>query len=141
MTISCTRRIAFDTAHRVLEHESNCKYLHGHRFTIEVTFEAEELDELGRVIDFGEVQTLLGDWILEHWDHNTILSKKDKVLGDHIDAITGQSVFYLDGNPTAENIADYLFHHVCPKLFTDPRITCSRVRMYETPNAYVDVTT
>lgn len=140
MTISCTRRIAFDTAHRVLEHESNCKYLHGHRFSVEVTFEADELDALGRIVDFGEIQQKLGDWILNHWDHNVILAKKDSALGESIDGITGQSVFYLEKNPTAENIADYLFRHVCPKLFPEGHLRCTRVRLFETPNSYVDVT-
>ena len=38
MTTTCTRRIEFDAAHRVMEHESKCRHLHGHRYAIEATF-------------------------------------------------------------------------------------------------------
>ncbi len=43
--ITCTRRIEFDAAHRILNHESKCKMLHGHRYAIEATFEAKNLDK------------------------------------------------------------------------------------------------
>ena len=52
--IICTRKLEFDSAHRVMEHESKCKMLHGHRYALEASFAATKLDNLGRVIDFGE---------------------------------------------------------------------------------------
>ncbi len=54
--ISCTRRIEFDAAHRVMRHEGKCKHLHGHRYALEATFSASGLDALGRVIDFAAFQ-------------------------------------------------------------------------------------
>lgn len=137
--ITCTRRIEFDTAHRILNHESKCKMLHGHRYALEASFEADDLDDLGRVIDFGEVRQILGLWIDENFDHNTILSQYDKKLGEEIAAQTGQKIFYLDENPTAENIASYVFKQVCPKLFADKNVKCVAIKLYETPNCYVEV--
>lgn len=128
----------FDAAHRVMEHESKCRHLHGHRYAIEATFAKGELDMLGRVIDFGEVRKLLGDWIDAHWDHATILNEKDKALGDAIAAKTGQIIFYLPTNPTAENMAHYLLTTVCPPLFESGGVRCIRIRLYETPNCYAD---
>jgi 6-pyruvoyltetrahydropterin/6-carboxytetrahydropterin synthase len=136
--ISCTRRIEFDAAHRVMEHESKCKHLHGHRYALEGTFTADSLDSLGRVVDFGVIKEKLGGWILEHWDHATILSDKDKPLGEAIATKTGQTIFYLPANPTAENMADYLLNKVCPELFRGLNVKCTRMRLYETPNCYVD---
>jgi 6-pyruvoyltetrahydropterin/6-carboxytetrahydropterin synthase len=138
MTITCTRRIEFDAGHRVMEHESKCKHLHGHRYAVEATFAARDLDILGRVIDFGQVRARLGSWIDEHWDHATILSDKDRALGEGITAKTGQVIFYLPANPTAENMAEYLLKTVCPKLFEDSGAHCTRIRLYETPNCYAD---
>lgn len=138
MTITCTRRLEFDAAHRVRLHESKCKHLHGHRYALEATFSAPELDALGRVVDFGVVKEKLGAWIDEHWDHATILPTQDKALGESIARETGQNIFYLPVNPTAEHMADYLLREVCPKLFSPHGITCTRVRLYETPNCYVD---
>jgi 6-pyruvoyltetrahydropterin/6-carboxytetrahydropterin synthase len=137
--ISCTRRIEFDAAHRVMEHESKCKHLHGHRYAVEATFVAPNLDTLGRVVDFGVIKERLGAWVDEHWDHATILFEKDKPLGEAIAAKTGQKIFYLANNPTAEHMADYLLK-LCAELFRSMNIECTCVRLYETPNCYVDAT-
>jgi len=137
--ITCTRRIEFDAAHRILNHESKCKMLHGHRYVLEATFEAYDLDDLGRVIDFGEIKKILGDWINENFDHNAILSKYDAGLGEKIAAQTGQRIFYLAENPTAENIAKFLFEKVCPTLFVEKNVKCTAIKLYETPNCYVEI--
>ena len=135
---TCTRRIEFDAAHRVMKHESKCKHLHGHRYALEATFAAKKLDKLGRVVDFSAIKKELGGWIDDHWEHATILFDKDKALGKAITNITGQKIFYLSANPTAENMADYIFHKVCPKLFKGMNISCVRIRLYETPNCYAE---
>lgn len=132
--ISCTRRLEFDAAHRILNHESKCKYLHGHRYVVEASFVAKELDDLGRVIDFGVIREVLGSWIDEHLDHNTILCKKDEKLGEKIAAETGQKIYYLNENPTAENIAKHLLEEICPQLFADKNVKCISIKLYETPN-------
>ena len=138
--ITCTRRIEFDAAHRVMEHESKCKHLHGHRYVVEATFAIDALDSVGRVVDFGVVKTLLGGWIDENWDHTAILFDKDKALGKAVSDVTGQKIFYLPSNPTAENMANYLLRTVCPALFKDQHLTCARIRLFETPNCYADAT-
>ncbi len=136
-SIICTRRLEFDAAHRVMEHESKCKFLHGHRYVIEASFAAKELDSIGRVVDFGVIKEKLGAWIDNNWDHNTILFDKDKELGKAINSVTGQSVFYLPANPTAENMAAYLLENICPNLFADYELKCVSIRLYETPNCSV----
>jgi 6-pyruvoyltetrahydropterin/6-carboxytetrahydropterin synthase len=135
---TCTRRIEFDAAHRVMGHEGKCKHLHGHRYALEATFAANALDTLGRVVDFSVIKEKLGSWIDANWDHTTILCDKDQKLGSAIDSITGQKIFYLPSNPTAENMASYIASTICPQLFGTLPITCVRIRLYETPNCYAD---
>jgi 6-pyruvoyltetrahydropterin/6-carboxytetrahydropterin synthase len=137
--ITCTRRIEFDSAHRILNHESKCKFLHGHRYALEASFVANKLDNLGRVIDFGIIRDLLGSWVDEHLDHNTILCRKDENLGEKITAETGQKIYYLEENPTAENIAKHILEEICPKLFAEKNVKCVAIKLYETPNCSVDV--
>ena len=137
--ITCTRRIEFDAAHRVMEHEGKCKHLHGHRYVLEATFVAKNLDALGRVVDFGVIKQELGGWIDDNWDHTTILFDKDKALGKAISDITGQTIFYLHTNPTAENMAEYIMQQVCPKLFAHLPVECVRIRLNETPNCYAEI--
>lgn len=113
--------------------------LHGHRYALEASFAADELDDLGRVIDFGAIYETLGAWVNENLDHNTILSIKDKNLGEKISEATGQKIYYLDENPTAENIASHILKDICPKIFTDKKVKCVKIKLYETPNCYVKV--
>ncbi len=137
--ISCTKRIEFDSAHRVPSHSGACKMLHGHRYVLEVSFVTKNIDDSGMIIDFGIIKTRLKQWLDENWDHNTILSQSDKKLGDDIAAYTGQKPFYLINPPTAENMADFLYKNVIPELFNDfSDLKCVKLRLYETPNSYAE---
>src|SRR3990167_4283971 len=108
----CTRRFEFDAGHRVLEHKSKCRFLHGHRYVAEVTVYAEELDKMGMVADFGDLKELFGKWIDENWDHNLLLNKADPILKYTLElqrTIVGRLPFVLEMNPTAENLVVSLF--------------------------------
>jgi 6-pyruvoyltetrahydropterin/6-carboxytetrahydropterin synthase len=140
----------------VLNHESKCRNLHGHRYVAEVTVIVQDdaLDALGRIIDFGEIKTLIGTWIDIHWDHNMILHPDDPLM----DAVTDVQCDSLDGgvsiwkdskrpfempvtmpNPTAENMVRVLFHVIRNVLFVPLKgIDVSHVRLYETPNCWAD---
>lgn len=145
--ITCTRRLEFDAAHRLINHESKCRMLHGHRYVVEATFssiaktsgeEKQDLDEVGRVIDFGRIKEILGSWIEDNFDHNTILNRQDQDLGNKIAAITGQKIYYLNCNPTAENLAFYLQNEICPQLFANKPYKCSKIKIFETPNCWAE---
>ncbi len=136
--ISCTKRIEFDAAHRILGHTSGCQMVHGHRYAVELTFTSDVLDTMGMVIDFKEIKSRFKLWIDTNWDHNIILHKDDKKLGDAISGYTGQKVFYLGFNPTSENIAYYLFNVVLKEVFADvPHYIelCKSIKVFETPTS------
>lgn len=140
MITTCTRILEFDAGHRIIKHESKCKYLHGHRYKCEFTFAAEEIDSIGRVIDFGLIKERLANWIDNNLDHNVILSEEDRALGEDIAQITQQKIYYLKYNPTAENIARHLLLDICPNLFSDKDgAKCIKVKVYETPNCFAEV--
>lgn len=137
--IYCTRKFPFDTAHRVMGHGGQCRFLHGHRYVCEATFEAENLDDLGMVIDFAVIKEKLGGWIKENFDHNVILYCQDEQLALSIADITNQKIYLLDSNPTCENIALHLLHDICPKVFADQNVTCIKLRLHESENSHVEV--
>ncbi|MCE2688065.1 MAG: 6-carboxytetrahydropterin synthase [Rickettsiales bacterium] len=141
--INSIRKIEFDSAHRIINHESKCKMLHGHRYILEVYLSPKnqdnQLDKLGRVIDFGEIKKIIGGWIDQFFDHNTILSNQDRELGNLINNNTGQNIYYLDCPPTAENIALHLLKEILPNLLTKTEVECKKLRLYETPNCWVEV--
>lgn len=135
----CTRIFEFDAGHRVVGHEGKCKYLHGHRYKLHAQFEAKDLDLVGRVIDFSTIKDRLGNWINENLDHTCILWSKDEKLGFMIESETGQKIYYINSNPTAENIANHILNDIIPNLFKDLKeIVCKKITIFETPNCYVE---
>ena len=138
-SIECVRIIEFDAGHRLLNHEGKCRKLHGHRYKCEFYCSSDKLDKIGRVIDFGVIKEIMGNWIDENLDHNVILNKEDEKLGRFIDSNLDQEVYFLDSNPTAENIARHLLLDIFPKLMIKHKISCKKIRLWETPNCFVEV--
>lgn len=99
--------------HRVFQHESKCAHLHGHNYRVHFTCEAEELDNIGRVIDFSDMKSRLCMWLEDNWDHKTLIWENDpwaKVLPE-IDP----TIVIVPFNPTAENIAQHLVEVIGPQ--------------------------
>lgn len=99
--------------HRVFQHESKCAHLHGHNYRVHFTCEAEELDNIGRVIDFSDMKSCLCMWLEDNWDHKTLIWENDpwaKVLPE-IDP----TIVIVPFNPTAENIAQHLVEVIGPQ--------------------------
>lgn len=152
MNTEITRRFEFDAAHRVYGHEGKCANLHGHRYVALVTVLAPRLDELGRVVDFSILKEVIGKWIDENWDHNILLNSEDpmgQVIWEHtrkeIRLLDSKSLilknpfFFIDENPTAENIAAYLLNKCKILLEKYTTIKPVRVEVYETPNCSATV--
>jgi 6-pyruvoyltetrahydropterin/6-carboxytetrahydropterin synthase len=137
--VTAARRIQFCAGHRVHMHESKCRNLHGHNYVAFFHAEADELDELGRVIDFSVIKERLGTWIDENWDHGFIVSKDDTEALALLRHIDGQKLFVLDVNPTAENMALELLNVVAPKLLAGSGVRISKVVLWETENCFVEV--
>lgn len=139
MIRTCTRKLEFDAAHRVLRHESKCAHLHGHRYVVEITCEAPELDSVGRVIDFGVIKDVIGTWLDEEWDHGTIINALDEELLAWC-VRNRQKRLTIDGEPTAENIAAVILGYAEDELAKiQPDLRVSKVRVWETPNCYAEV--
>jgi len=137
--ITVTKRLEFDAAHRLLNHEGKCRHYHGHHYTAEVTVGAMNgLDSTGRVIDFSVIKSVLGTWIDENWDHNSLLNCFDPLF-THICSITPDRepfLFFDNVNPTAENIAKKLYD-MAVELLPD-NLWIIKVRIWETPTCYAD---
>jgi 6-pyruvoyltetrahydropterin/6-carboxytetrahydropterin synthase len=132
---TCTRRIQFCAGHRVQGHENKCRNLHGHNYVAFFDAEAEELDDLGRVVDFSVLKQRLGGWIEEHWDHGFIVGEDDRELRDLL-AAAETKVYVLPMNPTAEWMADYLLYDVAPRVLDGTGVRVRRVVLWETENCY-----
>ena len=135
--LTCTRRLEWDAMHRIPNHEQACKAFHGHRFVAEVTCAAEELDDRGRIIDFGVIKAVLGTWIDTHWDHTGLLMRGDDDPAVQLLAASnarhGKPIYWLDDPPTAEHLVVELAR-VAQELLAPHGVQISQVRLWETPN-------
>lgn len=139
MQTSAVRSIGFDAGHRVYGHESKCATFHGHRYTAEIFCKADGLDTLGRVIDFSVIKDKVGGWIDASWDHAMIVWKDDPDIV-HLKKCSGfKDVWEAPFNPTAENLAAYLLDTVCPYFLAGTGVTVYKIKLWETPNCYVEV--
>ena len=111
--VTATRYHDISCGHRVVGHGGKCEFLHGHNYRIHFTCEAEQLDEVGRVIDFGVIKTILCQWLEDNWDHKMLLWEKDdnffieklRKFYTHWDSM---GIVEVPFNPTAENMAEHL---------------------------------
>lgn len=120
-----------------------CYNLHGHRFKVEVTFEYFTTSRLGYAVDFKELKRIAGDWIDNNLDHAAILNPMDV---DFIELIENMNLrLYIMGlgyvgdiNPSAENLAEEILFSL-RVLFVKHPVEVRKVRLYETPNCWVEV--
>lgn len=112
----------FAAAHSLRNYSGNCERLHGHNWKIEVEVSARELDEVGMGLDFKSIKRATNDFLqqLDHYNLNDV-PPFDKI------------------NPTAENIAAYIFRSLAERLNAD-RVWVSAVTIWETERACVRYT-
>ena len=140
-----TRRLEFDAGHRIPNHKSQCRHLHGHRYAIEITLSGdiitnEGISEQGMVMDFADVKRIASEQLVDAWDHAFLAYRGDKQVCDFLATLPGHRTVILDVVPTAENLAQLAFDILDP-AYQDVygnHLRLERIRIYETPNNWAD---
>ena len=140
-----TTRMEFDAGHRIPNHKSVCKNLHGHRYAIEVTIKGEIIKEIvdsdfGMVMDFKDAKNLIKKVIVNEWDHAFIAFEKDLEVIDFLNSLHNHKTVILKRVPTAENMAVTALEllTIAFKKEFGKTIRPIKVRLYETPNNWAD---
>ncbi|MFV8823637.1 6-carboxytetrahydropterin synthase QueD [Thauera sp. WH-2] len=140
-----TRRLEFDAGHRIPDHASQCRHLHGHRYALEVTLsgsiiKADGAPVNGMVMDFADVKRIANELVVSRWDHAFLAYRGDSIVIEFLASMPGHKTIVLDVVPTAENLAAEAFRILEPAYHdvygNDLRL--ERVRLYETPNCWAD---
>ena len=125
---SVTKIMNFEYGHRILNHPGKCKRLHGHSGKVEFTLWGEVDKETGMVIDFGDINSTVGDYLKNTLDHRTILQEGDSL----IENLPSEDIIIIKGPPTAENISLQILEQSSP-LFPNKQI---KVRLWETEDSF-----
>ena len=123
-----SQEIEFCYGHRLLNYDGKCRFLHGHNAKAVVVLEGEHLDTRGMLIDFSDVKGHLRTWIDEYLDHKMILCQSDPLIP--LLEETGEPLYLIEGNPTAENIARLIYLQA--RHFNLPVV---EVSLWETPRS------
>ncbi len=140
-----TRRLEFDAGHRIPDHASQCRHLHGHRYALEITLAGEVIEAAGQphdgmVMDSAEVKAIARRPVADQWDHAFLVHAGDKPIVDFLSSLPGHKTVILDRVPTAENLARIAFERLAPAYrdIYGNHLRLARVRIFETPNCWAD---
>lgn len=113
-----TTIVEFEAAHRMADYPGKCSRLHGHNWKVEVTVAGNSLDNIGMLIDFRLLKQKVNE-IIETLDHYYLNELED----------------FRDQNPSAENIARYIFQKLGAQFAKN--ITLQQVKVWESPHSAV----
>ena len=148
MITSVTRQIGFDMGHRVPNHSSKCRNVHGHRYTAFITLKGDTVgltgdSSEGMVVDFSDIKTVAQGFIDLYLDHGYMGHETlDKTMLDTLVGM-GSKCISVKFIPTAENIAAWLFS-MLEQRFSEVYggkegydFHLDNVELFETPNCSV----
>ncbi|WP_151446623.1 6-carboxytetrahydropterin synthase QueD [Lacisediminimonas profundi] len=144
--LTITRKLEFDAGHRIPDHKSQCRNLHGHRYTLEVTLVGEVIEQEGHsdngmIMDFSDIKTIAREKLVDVWDHAFITYSKDTAVREFLESLPGHKTVVIDCIPTVENLARTAFNILKP-AFHDrfgTGLRLQRLVLHETPNCWAEI--
>ena len=108
----------FAAGHALRGYRGKCENVHGHNYRCQVTLEGKELDSIGLLVDFVELKKVVHS-VLDRMDHQWLNEFPP------FDVI----------NPSAENMAKYIYDGVYEGLKTREGVKVAAIRLWETDTA------
>ena len=122
MTTTIRRFVETDTGHRVPNHKSKCRHMHGHRYRFEAEISGDVVmeagvSEEGMLMDFSDVSSILMEHVHDVVDHAFVVYSGDAEARAAL-ALMGPEhrTVVVDFIPTAENLAKWAFEQVAPHV-------------------------
>lgn len=144
MVTRIRRWVETDTGHRVPNHKSKCRHMHGHRYRWEAELEGDVVtlggvSEEGMLMDFSDVSAILNEYIHDVVDHAFIVYEGDKqalVALSHMGE--EHRTLIVPFIPTAENLAKWAFEQVEPNISSlyDNKLKLHAFHVRETPKSW-----
>ena len=112
----------FSSAHYLREYNGKCENLHGHNWKVELILRGEELDKIGILYDFTKLKKIFKGLLDNTMDH----------------VLVNDVPYFQKHNPSAENLAKYLYTEYSKLLNNSEENKCVKVYkvvVYETDDA------
>jgi len=108
----------FAAGHALRNYRGKCENVHGHNYRCQVTLSGPQLDSIGLLVDFVELKKVVHA-VLDRMDHQWL---NDFPPFDVL-------------NPSAENMAKYIYDQVTAGLGDRKQVRVGAVRLWETDTA------
>jgi 6-pyruvoyltetrahydropterin/6-carboxytetrahydropterin synthase len=110
------KEFVFSAAHQIRMHGGKCERLHGHNWRIRIHARATQLNRIGMVIDFADLQRVLAE-LCARFDHQNV----------------NEVPPFTEVNTTAENLARFFYLQASSRLAESEggRVSVSRVDVWE----------
>ena len=111
-----SKDFVFSAAHQIRLHGGKCERLHGHNWRVRVHARASELNRIGMVVDFADLQKLVAE-VGQRFDHRNV----------------NEVPPFDEVNTTAELLARFFFTEMTRLLVEREggRVTVSKVEVWE----------
>jgi len=144
MTSIIKRWIETDTGHRVPNHKSKCKHMHGHRYRWQAEIEGDVVTESGvseegMLIDFSDISQILTKHIHDVVDHAFVVYQGDEEAITALAALGSEHrTVVVSFIPTAENLAKWAFEQIEDKITSSygNRLRLVAMHVRETPKSW-----
>ncbi|HPB80632.1 MAG TPA: 6-carboxytetrahydropterin synthase QueD [Spirochaetota bacterium] len=90
---------SFAAAHQLRGYKGKCENLHGHNWKVVLSVKGSVLNDIGLLVDFGDLKAMLRETLAELDHHN-------------LNEVTS----FMKHNPSSENIARYISDRISEKL-------------------------
>ncbi|WP_338761870.1 6-carboxytetrahydropterin synthase QueD [Massilia sp. METH4] len=145
--LTITRKLEFDAGHRIPDHKSQCRNLHGHRYTLEITLTGEVISaegnsDNGMIMDFSDVKALAKEHLVDVWDHAFLVYDKDNAVMEFLASLPNHKTVVIDRIPTVENLAAVAFG-ILKAAYKDrygTGLKLHKLVLHETPNCWAEIT-
>jgi 6-pyruvoyltetrahydropterin/6-carboxytetrahydropterin synthase len=144
--LTITRKLEFDAGHRIPDHKSQCRNLHGHRYALHLTLTGDVMEQDGQsdsgmIMDFSDVKALAKEHLVDVWDHAFLVYEKDVAVRQFLESLPGHKTVVLGRIPTVENLARIAFD-ILKGVYQDRygrNLRLCRIMLYETPNCWAEI--
>ncbi|MFT5602246.1 MAG: 6-pyruvoyltetrahydropterin/6-carboxytetrahydropterin synthase [Flavobacteriales bacterium] len=138
MKIRLTKEFDFETAHALDGYEGKCQDIHGHSYHLRITVigepnQDEAISDCGMVVDFGDIKSVVREFVYEEFDHRLILRDNSRFKGIEK---SNPRVRYVPYQPTCENMLVEIVDILNEKLTDKVKLHSAFLR--ETANSYAE---
>ncbi len=143
MVTRIRRYVETDTGHRVPNHKSKCRHLHGHRYRFEAEIEGDVVEvsgvsDEGMLMDFSDISKILMTEVHDIVDHAFVVYEGDLDARKALEHMGDQHrTVVVDFIPTAENFAKWAFDQVEPHIISTygNKLRLVAMHVWETPKS------